>query len=182
MNLLETVLDYQCTQRLFSHILTVKRLRLGDSLKVGGLEFDFVGRVRPERASDRTIAEFMPQDRYAKASTTRLNRHGSGPFCRFKLDAVSADAGVYLIVIEGDVMYVGECQNLAERFGPRGYGSIQPKNCYVGGQSTNCKINHNFLLASVAQRKVEVWFATADSRKFHEDRIKAQLQPPWNDR
>jgi len=72
--------------------------------------------------------------------------------------------------------------NLAERFGPLGYGSIQPKNCYVGGQSTNCKINHNLLVASVAQREVEVWFAAADSRKFHEDRIKAQLQPPWNER
>ena len=48
--------------------------------------------------------------------------------------------GVYLWVVNGEVIYIGETANLRTRFNT-GYGIINPRNCFFGGQSTNCKMN-----------------------------------------
>lgn len=90
----------------------------------------------------------MPQDRYTKAATTPLNPSGAGPFCRFKVTGLPSSSGVYVVTVDGGVVYVGRAENLSERWGQRGYAPIQPRNCFVGGQSTNCKINHRVLMAS----------------------------------
>src|SRR5207245_11153130 len=101
-----------------------------------------VADLEPARGSDGNVLEFMPQDRYPGAPTARLNADGHGPFCRFSIpSAWSGAAGVYLIRVDGVIRYVGECADLARRFN-LGYGTIQPINCFVGGQPTNCKINN----------------------------------------
>ena len=44
------------------------------------------------------------------------------------------------LVRDGQIIYIGETAGLRQRFN-MGYGNISPRNCYVGGQSTNCKMN-----------------------------------------
>jgi hypothetical protein len=97
----------------------------------GGLTFERVAELRPEADADGKPREFMPQARYSKACTLSLHRYGHGPFCRFGIPWSWTAAGVYVLTANGRVLYVGECQNLAQRFN-MGYGSIQPRNCFVG--------------------------------------------------
>ena len=111
----------------------------------GRWTFMHVGTIDPDRSPEGKVSEFMPQARYAKANTTRLNRHGDGPFCRVRVPGGPHRGGVYGMTADDNVMYIGEAQDMAQRWELSGYGSIQPKNCYVGDQSTNCKINGRML-------------------------------------
>lgn len=147
---------------------------------LAGHEFDWVGRIEPIKDLDEGIRQFMPQARYARASSMPLNRHGAGPFCRFPAPTHRTEAGVYALTVDSKLTYIGECENLTGRFGQRGYGAIQPRNCYVGGQSTNCKINHAILVAATADMLIDLWFLPSNQGRAIETRLIAQLQPPWN--
>ncbi len=72
--------------------------------------------------------------------------------------------------------------DLAQRWGSQGYGKIQPANCYQGGQPTNCRINHEILLAAQANQRIEVWFREEDEDELDsiERRLISALNPPWN--
>jgi hypothetical protein len=78
-------------------------------------------------------------------------------------------------------MYVGECQYLAHRFND-GHGSTQPRNCYEGGQATNCKMNNKVLQETRAGCTPVLWFFETDDRHRIEDGLIVELQPPWNGR
>jgi hypothetical protein len=145
-----------------------------------GLRFVRVAALDPKRGSDGSPLEFMPQVRYAKSATSVLNAYGGGPFCKFGIPWFHVGAGVYVISVDGRAMYVGECQHLAERFNARGYGAIQPKNCYVGGQATNCKVNAKVLNEAKAGRVPVLWFLETDDRYRMEQGLIASLHPEWN--
>jgi hypothetical protein len=102
--------------------------------------------------------------------------------CKFGIPSSYGQAGVYVLTLDERPVYVGECQHLAERFNTRGYGAIQPKNCYEGGQSTNCKINRRILQAAKAGRVPVLWFLETDDRCRVEARLIGALRPPWNGR
>lgn len=108
------------------------------------------------------------------------HRYGSGPFCRFSLRGLPIDAGVYVLTVDRTPVYVGECQNLAQRWGLGGYGSIQPRNCFPGGQQTNCRINNLVLLVAEAESVVELWFRESDQRHAEETVLMQRLRPAWN--
>jgi hypothetical protein len=145
-----------------------------------GHDFDFIARIEPERDSSGAIREFMPQSHYRNIKNLPLNRHGSGPFCQFRIRSNLPLVGVYVVTVNGEVAYVGECQNLSERFNARGYGTIHPRNCFEGGQPTNCKINNLMLQESKLGRKLELWFRETDDRKSLEAKLIRELRPPWN--
>lgn len=143
--------------------------------------FTLVGALAVDRDQAGQPLAFMPQALYAKAGLKVLNRHGTGPFCRFRLPAAPPGAGVYVVTEDGLPVYVGICENLARRWGQSGYGSISPVNCFVGGQSTNCKINARILAGSVAGRVYEVWFhETEEGRRAIEVEAIRVLAPAWN--
>lgn len=147
----------------------------------GAWTFRYVGLIEPERCPDGSVKEFLPQDRYAKAVETSLNRYGAGPFCRFKVPGAPHRSGVYVLTSDDNLCYVGIAQDLAQRWGLSGYGSIQPKNCYVGGQSTNCKVNAAVLPEVKAGRRLDLYFLeTADDRQAIEKRLIRDLHPLWN--
>lgn len=147
----------------------------------GRLRFIRVAALDPKRAADGSPQEFMPQDRYAKAATSVLNAHGLGPFCKFTIPWTHGAAGVYVITLDERPVYVGECRHLAQRFN-MGYGAIQPKNCYVGGQATNCKLNSKVLNEAKQGRFPVLWFSETDDRYRVERELIATLRPPWNGR
>jgi excinuclease UvrABC nuclease subunit len=109
-----------------------------------------------------------------------LNKHGIGPFCRFVLRGLPINPGVYALTVNGDEVYVGKCINLAIRFGLSQYGAIQPKNCYRGGQSTNCKVNNLVLQYSARNSRIDLWFHATDRPSSIEASIIKALRPPWN--
>lgn len=146
-----------------------------------GYDLGRIGTVEPDRDSSGAVREFMPQSRYRNAGVLPLNKHGAGPFCRFTIARDIHSPGVYLLTVDGQPIYVGKCRDLAERFGPRGYAAIQPKNCFVSGQSTNCKINNLVSQQAKRGRMVELWFhATGEPASVERDLI-VKLRPPWND-
>ena len=149
-------------------------------LDLGGVLFGLVGRIQPDRDPSGSVRQFMPQSRFHNAKQVPLNRHGSGPFCRFRVPPDLPYEGVYALTVDGRVVYIGECQHLSERFGPRGYGVIQPRNCFVGGQSTNCKINNLVLHNALQHRVIELWFHPSSNRKVEEAGLIGRLKPEWN--
>jgi hypothetical protein len=148
----------------------------------GQWTFTHVGTIEPARSPNGTVAEFMPQARYAKANTTKLNPHGTGPFCRFVVPGAPHRSGVYVLTADDNVMYIGKAQDLAQRWGQSGYGTIQPKNCYSGGQSTNCKINAAVLRSTKASQRLDLFFLDTEDRHAIEVRLIAAFHTPWNGR
>jgi hypothetical protein len=69
-----------------------------------------------------------------------LHNYGNQLFCKFRINENIRKSGIYFFVFGDNIKYVGECEDLYSRIN-NGYGNISPRNCYVGGQSTNCKIN-----------------------------------------
>ena len=141
--------------------------------------FAYVCRIIPVRNEDGSVKEFLPQDRYNNRKGLPLNRYGEGPYCKFKIPNDRNYGGVYAILVDGDIKYIGECQNLSSRFNS-GYGNISPRNCFVGGQETNCRIN-NLILGSVNDNQlVSMWFLRTEDYNQVEQELRDVLEPKWN--
>lgn len=88
-------------------------------------------------------------------------------------------AGVYALAEDGEIRYVGECENLSHRFN-NGYGRIAPRNCFRGGQETNCRINALVLDAARHGGRLSLWFLETSQREPIEAQLREELRPPWN--
>src|SRR5713226_473709 len=148
-------------------------------LLVGGYEFERVCAIEPARNPDGSIKEIMPQSRYRNSSGFPLNRYGAGPFCKFKIPNDRKFCGVYAITVEDSVKYIGECVDLTSRYN-MGYGTISPRNCFAGGQETNCRLNNLILLAVRGGAKVSLWFLPTDEFKAVEHELRGSEKPEWN--
>lgn len=150
------------------------------AVRLGDYDFAFMASLAPKRDSVGAIREFSPQGGYAKAGAVPLHRHGRGTFCNFRLAVSKGLYGVYALVVDGSVRYLGECEDLGKRFNA-GYANISPKNCYRGGQPTNCKINRRVLDVTKAGGRVDLYFYPTSQRKAVEQELIARYAPPWND-
>ena len=150
------------------------------AIDLEGNAFELVCEIQPDRDADGILIEFMPQSRYKRFGIDRLNRHGEGPFCKFRVPRNLAFSGVYAVTVSGEISYIGECVNFSTRWGLSQYGSISPKNCFVGGQSTNCKINSRVLKHCHEGKSVEIWFHKTENYKELETYLLSKLNPPWN--
>ncbi len=144
-----------------------------------GFTFRFITIIEPERDTDGRVKELWPQSRYSNERELPFHRYGVGPFCRFRVPKNIAVAGVYFLTRNDTITYVGECQNLSKRFND-GYGQISPRNCFEGGQPTNCRINHQILQDVNVDHRIKLWFHQTGNHKQLEKKIKDQLQPAWN--
>jgi hypothetical protein len=150
------------------------------------LDFDFqlVGQIDPIKDHAGVIIGEFPQSRYKNYKSTPLNKYGTGPFCRFQIAKKAKTSGIYLIKVNQTVLYVGECENLAKRFSSNGYGGISPRNCFVGGQETNCRINNLIYLAFLQEQQLSLWFYQTDFDKYVrrelENNLIRLLKPVWN--
>ena len=144
-----------------------------------GWKFVFVTLIEPFRLETGVIREYFPQTKYRNAAQIPLNPDGEDPFCQFRIPNDFPLAGVYLISINDRVVYVGECEDFSRRFNT-GYGTIQPRNCFKGGQSTNCKVNHLILNAAKNGGKISLWFCKTNQHKTVEVSLITKLHPKWN--
>jgi hypothetical protein len=90
-----------------------------------------------------------------------------------------AASGVYVLTINDEVQYAGECANFAARFNA-GYGNISPRNCFEKGQETNCRLNNLVYSTITAGETVTLcFFQTADYKRV-EAELRSILRPVWN--
>lgn len=61
-----------------------------------------------------------------------------------------------------------------------GYGHISPRNCYVGGQPTNCRINSLILETYKRGSHIELLFYETANRFNIESTLIKKLNPEWN--
>jgi len=146
----------------------------------GGYLFEFVCSIMPERGVDGAPIEYMPQSKYKNNKGLSLHKYGKGPFCRFSIPTRwRGKEGVYLLVVNGEVKYVGECEDLAKRFNV-GYGNISPRNCFEGGQQTNCRINHEIFILLKKNASIDLFFFETSNRFRVESKLISLFSPEWN--
>ena len=115
---------------------------------------------------------------YENKNTVPLLENGKGAFCRFVIDAEDVP-GVYLWIVDGEIIYIGETKNLRKRFNT-GYGNISPRNCYLGGQSTNCKMNKVVLEYFEAGKQIKLYFLKTDDYKRVELELLSKISTRYN--
>lgn len=149
-------------------------------MNVYDCSFKHVCNISPKTDSHDQILEFFPQDAYKNKKNLSLHKYGRGPFCKFSINKEhSQKLGVYLMAIDNCIFYVGECEDLYQRFS-MGYGNISPRNCFDGGQPTNCRINTEILKNLKKGNKVQLYFFETEDRFEIEHKLIAKLNPIWN--
>lgn len=151
--------------------------------------FEFVDDIRPER-DQNGIIEYAPKEEYYNNRKDRpLNKHGKGPFCTFSIANAPAESGVYLWIIQNpvepitenneNIIYIGETENFKKRFGEGNYGRISPRNCYKGGQSTNCKMNHMVWCES-KRNTISIYFYATPHHEEVEKILLSSIKTKYN--
>ena len=149
------------------------------SLDLDEDRFERVCGIEPDRDTNGAVRKFLPQSLYSNENNLPLHRYGAGPFCKFQIPSNVSKAGVYAISVDGEVRYIGETVNLSSRYNT-GYGNISPRNCFSGGQETNCRINNLILEALDANSQIDLWFLPTDEYKTIEADLRRKLTPSWN--
>lgn len=143
------------------------------------ITFNRIASLEPDKGIDGKIKEYLPQSRYKNAGGLQLHKYGRGPFCRFRIANDQNEAGVYIFAIDGTIKYAGECLDLSRRINT-GYGNISPRNCFEGGQSTNCRLN-NLVLQKIKEGNIiNLYFYATGNRKKVEADLLRKYQPVWN--
>ncbi len=149
-------------------------------LNLGNISFHHVCVIVPELDENQNAIEYMPQPIYENVKGYTLNKYGTGPFCKFKINKnYSRKTGVYTILVDDDLKYIGECDDLLKRFN-MGYGNISPRNCFEGGQPTNCRINSSILNSFKQDSKIELYFFETNDRFNLENELIKKNNPVWN--
>jgi hypothetical protein len=147
------------------------------------IRFDFVCELVPKKDFDGNIIKDFPLERYAKKDISKIHKYGRGPFCKFSIPYnFQGKSGIYLILVNNFLVYVGICNDLVQRFN-QGYGTIQPRNCFEGGQQTNCRINKLCLDEFENDSKIELKFNlnnSKENREAIENYIINSRNPKWN--
>lgn len=141
----------------------MKKTIILETEEVCGYKFNCVQVLSPNRDREGRIIEYKPQEEYNNVNQLLLLPSGKGTFCEFQIDC-EAQAGVYLWVVDDEIIYIGETNNLKRRFN-QGYGVIHPRNCFVGGQSTNCKMNKVVLEVYKKEKEIKIYFYRTDNYK-----------------
>jgi hypothetical protein len=147
-------------------------------MNIAGYEFQRVSNIEPSRAPDGSVQIVMPQARYHNRKGLAL-KYGAGPFCKFTIPNRYQVSGVYAVTVNDEVRYIGECANLSSRFNA-GYGNISPKNCFKGGQETNCRLNNLIYRAAISEERVALLFFPTADYKTMESALRASLKLAWN--
>lgn len=95
--------------------------------------FSCVGTIKPDRDESGVLLVHAPQGRYANERALPLNKYGAGPFCAFRVRGLPHSSGVYVYILGGEPVYVGQAVDLDARF--YAYGHISPKTATVAAAS-----------------------------------------------
>jgi hypothetical protein len=143
-----------------------------------GYEFRYLQQLMPECDVSGHIVKYYPQNAYDNKKNLPLSCHGNGAFCRFSIKADDWP-GVYLWVVDNRIVYIGETESLHRRFN-MGYGRISPRNCYVRGRSTNCKMNKVVLSLYGQGKTVSLYFYNTMDYKRVELDLRERISTLYN--
>ena len=111
-----------------------------------------------------------------------LNPYGDEIFCRFFINTpdILKEKGIYSFWLKDEIVYIGRCLDSFNKRINQGYGKIQPKNCFIDGQATNCHVN-----SLIAKTKEEFQFRAMimqnESKIISEESsLIATVKPRWN--
>lgn len=157
-----------------------ENMQIVDEISVFQIRFQKVCEIEPDVDEDKKIKEYNPQSEYINCKNLPLHEFGDGSFCRFRIPSCwKGKAGVYLIYVDNTPKYVGECDDLEKRYNI-GYGTISPRNCFLGGQTTNCRINKEILSNKKKGSKITLFFTETDRRFEMERDLISKTKPEWN--
>lgn len=150
-------------------------------MKIGEYDFKFVETIEPKTTELGGIWKESPQSRYKNKKELVLHEYGDREFCKFKLHNAKEISGVYAWILEGESMpiYIGETNNFKKRFN-MGYGTISPRNCYKGGQKTNCKMNKVVLEKYIEGKRIQIYFYATNDYKKVELELLNTINTPYN--
>jgi hypothetical protein len=150
-------------------------------MKVGTYEFNRICDLELLRDESGSVQSLRPMGRYRNDRNLPLNRYGEGPFCKFRISNTHRKSGVYGISVGHEMVfrYVGECVHLSNRFNA-GYGNISPRNCFSGGQETNCRLNNLIFETVRSGVRVSLWFCQTADHKTVESELLDSLRLVWN--
>ncbi len=151
-------------------------------MKLSDYEFVEVAGIDSEKDCNGEIIGYNPKDKYKKKETLKLNAYGNLTFCNFKIPKHSNKSGVYsLFETDNDSpLYIGQAINFDKRWGRTNYAHISPRNCYVGGQSTNCHINHYIYKKIKEGAHLKLYFYETPYYKRIEDELIRKYKPELN--
>ena len=114
-----------------------------------------------------------------------LNTNVKGPFCKFKIEdnVYLKCKGIYVFFVDGQIKYVGRCLSSFARRINGGYGNISPRNCYKGGQRTNCHVNKLVNDAIINNKAVKIGLLPLTDENMIKDLEKILIKiinPEWN--
>ncbi|MCX6075849.1 MAG: hypothetical protein NTW78_03080 [Campylobacterales bacterium] len=113
-----------------------------------------------------------------------LNKYGDLEYSIFSLQDTKQHnlKGVYFYYINDELKYIGRCKDSMKTRVNSGYGNISPKNCFIDGQSTNCKVNA--LVTKYKESIVLKIFSMSEVKEIEEleNQLICEIEPEWNNR
>lgn len=90
-----------------------------------------------------------------------LNKHGDMRYSTFSIKNPEflGGRGLYAYYVGDQLRYIGRCRDNIKKRINQGYGKIHPKNCYIDGQSTNCRLNSKI---TENRDSISLWFCLID--------------------
>lgn len=108
------------------------------------------------------------------------NKYGHKDYCKFKINFPKKISGVYLWIVDEQIIYIGEAKDLRVRFNTN-YGHITPYNCTKKGQVTNCKMNNVVLELFKNENKIiHLYFMQTENHKEIESILLAKINTKYN--
>jgi len=148
-------------------------------MNISDWNFEYVSNISPKIDSQGNPIEFSPQKKYDNKKNLRLHKYGEGPFCKFNIEKkYSQKIGVYVMLIDNNIHYVGECEDFRKRV--YDYGNISPRNCFDGGRRTNCRVNSDILKMIKNGKEIELYFLETKDRFEIEYQLIKKFKPIWN--
>jgi hypothetical protein len=149
---------------------------------IGGYEFTHGSVIDLRRNDDGMPLLDNPSQKYNNTKSLPLHECGVGPFVFLELTPRPPQVpGVYAVVMDGTrIMYVGQAEKSVWGRWRSGAARISPRNCFKGGQSTNCYLNIVIHKSIVANRALDLFVLATSEYDEIEDDLIDQLQPPWN--
>jgi len=111
-----------------------------------------------------------------------LNKYGDLEYSEFSISDMNFFnlKGIYAYILGDEIKYIGRCRDQMKKRINQGYGKINPKNCYLDGQATNCHLNSRVTLLS---GEVSLWLCAMDAEEEIESverKLIQKILPPWN--
>ena len=145
------------------------------NVDIHGYSFEFICEILPKRTETGEVFTYNPSERYNNKRNLPFNKYGNSLFCEFEVKTDKAESGVYALFFDENLVYIGQAKNFQQRWSGINYCKISPRNCFRGGQSTNCHINSEICKQALRNGRVFLYFLeTKDYDRVEKELIKAE--------